>query len=65
MGRWDSGIGCDKLNCALLLMNMLYQMVCDLRSDLLPKFLSARCALLLSFIAIPSKRVCLLRQLLE
>ena len=65
MGRWDNGIGCDKLNCALLLMNILYQLVCDLRSDLLPKFLSARCALLLSFIAIPSKLVCLLRLFLE
>ena len=49
MIAWADGI--MELNGALPLMNILYQMVCDLRSDLLPKFLSARCAVLLPFIA--------------
>ena len=45
------GLGFNILNCVLLLMVVQFQVKCDLRSDLLPNFLSAPLTLLQPFIA--------------
>ena len=45
------GLRFNILDCVLLLMDVQFRVKCDLRSDLLPNFLSAPLALLQPFIA--------------